>query len=183
MWRLGLNFPPLPPQADVSYSTSQKAAPKYCFSSSNCNVYKGTVRPEALKRTSTAIGFWFLFSVLNIWNNFKVLSHFKQKWIHTPACSDHGLYRILSSYWLVHFYLMKKSAKGLHYFGLDCGMLEFSLTSRNPKKNCCLSRISGARFIGKDRGLCTYKPWSENKQEDKRHFFWTLNSFQILKLN
>ncbi len=32
---------------------------------------------------------------------------------------------ILSSYWLVHFYLMKKSAKVLHHLGLDCGMLEF----------------------------------------------------------
>jgi hypothetical protein len=27
----------------------------------------------------------------------------------------HGLYRILSSYWLAHFYLLKKFAKGLHY--------------------------------------------------------------------
>ncbi len=48
-----------------------------------------------------------------------------QKGIQPPACSDHGLHRILSSYWLVHFYLMKKSAKVLLYFGLDCGMLEF----------------------------------------------------------
>ncbi len=32
---------------------------------------------------------------------------------------------ILSSYWLAHFYLMKKSAKVLLYFGLDCRMLEF----------------------------------------------------------
>jgi hypothetical protein len=39
--------------------------------------------------------------------------------------SDHGLPRILSSYWQVHFYLMKKSAKVLVYFGLDCRMLEF----------------------------------------------------------
>ncbi len=38
---------------------------------------------------------------------------------------DHGLHRILSSYWVVHFYLMKKSAKMLLYFGLDSGMLEF----------------------------------------------------------
>jgi hypothetical protein len=30
-----------------------------------------------------------------------------------------------TSYWLAHFYLMKKSAKGRFYFGLDCGMLEF----------------------------------------------------------
>jgi hypothetical protein len=39
-------------------------------------------------------------------------------------CSDHGLYRILSSYLLAHIFLLKKSAKGLLYFGLDCGMLE-----------------------------------------------------------
>jgi hypothetical protein len=39
------------------------------------------------------------------------------------ACWDHGLFRILSSYWLAHFYLMKKSAKVLLYFGLDCGIL------------------------------------------------------------
>jgi hypothetical protein len=35
-------------------------------------------------------------------------------------CKDHGLYRILSSYWLAHFNLMKKSARVLDYFGLDC---------------------------------------------------------------
>jgi hypothetical protein len=35
-----------------------------------------------------------------------------------PACSDHGLHRILSSYWLVHFHLMKKSAKVQLDFGL-----------------------------------------------------------------
>jgi hypothetical protein len=37
----------------------------------------------------------------------------------------HGLHRILSSYWLAHFHLMKKSAKVQLYFGLDCGMMEF----------------------------------------------------------
>jgi hypothetical protein len=44
-----------------------------------------------------------------------------QKCIQPPACSDHdhGLHRILSSYWLAHFYLMKKSVKVLLYFGLD----------------------------------------------------------------
>ncbi len=30
--------------------------------------------------------------------------------------------RILSSYWLAHFYLMKKSATVFHYFGLHCVM-------------------------------------------------------------
>jgi hypothetical protein len=29
----------------------------------------------------------------------------------------------MSSYWLAHFYLMKKSAKVQLYFGLDCEML------------------------------------------------------------
>jgi hypothetical protein len=48
-----------------------------------------------------------------------------QKLIQPPACSDHGLHRILSSYWLEHFYLMKKSAKMWLCFGLNCVMLEF----------------------------------------------------------
>ncbi len=47
-----------------------------------------------------------------------------QKLIQPPACSDQGLHRILSSYWLVTFYLMKKSTKVLLYFGLGYGMLE-----------------------------------------------------------
>jgi hypothetical protein len=45
--------------------------------------------------------------------------------LHTTLNPTSCLYRILSSCWLVNFYLMKKSAKVLHYFGLDCGMLEF----------------------------------------------------------
>ncbi len=47
-----------------------------------------------------------------------------QKLIQPPAGSDNCLHRILSFYWLAHFYLMKKSAKVLLYFGLDCGMLK-----------------------------------------------------------
>ncbi len=67
----------------------------------------------------------FLISHMNIWKDFKVLSRFMQNWIQPPACLNCGLHRILSSYWLAHFHLMKKSAKVLLYFGLDCGMLEF----------------------------------------------------------
>jgi len=95
---------------------------------------KGTVRPDwiwmrvvplesPLKGHQPLSVFDFLISVLNIWNNFKVLRRFMQNWTQPPACSDHGLYRILSSYWLAHFYLMKKSAKELLYFGLDCIMM------------------------------------------------------------
>jgi hypothetical protein len=35
------------------------------------------------------------------------------------------LFRILSSDWLSHFYLLKQSAKVLLYFGLDCGFVGF----------------------------------------------------------
>jgi hypothetical protein len=37
------------------------------------------------------------------------MSRFMQKWIQPPACLDHGLHGILSSYWLAHFYLMKRT--------------------------------------------------------------------------
>jgi hypothetical protein len=52
---------------------------------------------------------------------------------------------------------MKKFAEVLLYFGFDCGMLKFSLSSHNPK-NICPSRIFGAQFGEKDRGLSTCKP-------------------------
>ncbi len=68
--------------------------------------------------------FWFFISFLNIWKDFKVLSRFMQKWIQPPARLDHSLHRILSSYLLAHFIWWKKSGKVLHYFGLDCGMLD-----------------------------------------------------------
>ncbi len=49
--------------------------------------------------------------------SFWVLSRFMQKLIQHLAWLDHGLHRILSSYWLAHFHLMKKSAKMQLYFG------------------------------------------------------------------
>ncbi len=108
-----------------------------------------------LKEHQPLYVFDFLISVLNIWNNFKVLSRFMQKWTQPPACWDHGLHRILSSYWLAHCYLIKKIRSIL---GVDCGMMD---ASRNPKNNWCLSRIYGIRFGEKDHGLSTCKPWSE----------------------
>ncbi len=92
---------------------------------------KGTVRPDwicmrvesPLKGHQPLYVFDFSISELNIWNNLKVLSCFMQNWTQPPACSDHGLHSILSSYWLAHCYLMKKSTKVALYFGLDCGMM------------------------------------------------------------
>ncbi len=97
-------------------------------------------------------------------------------------------YRILSSYWLAHFYLMKKSTKVLHYFDLDCGMLKFfKYTTHEPEskeqlltlphfwrpvwQNCgvahALSRLS--KKVGGLEVFCM-KPIT------------TLNYFQIFKI-
>ncbi len=89
---------------------------------------------SSLKGHQPLYVFDFLISVLNIWNNFKVLSRFMQNWTQPPACSDHGLHRILSSYWLAHFYLMKKSAKEVLYFGSDCGMMKFVTFKPKPEE-------------------------------------------------
>jgi hypothetical protein len=67
----------------------------------------------------------FLMSDFNIWKDFKVLSRFIQKWNQPPSCSDHCSYRILSSNWLACVNLLKKSTKGLHYFGLGYRTLEY----------------------------------------------------------
>jgi hypothetical protein len=99
-------------------------------------MFKGTVWPDwicmrvvplesPLKGHQPLYGFDFLISVLNICNNFKVLSCFMQNWNQPPACFDHRLHRILSSYWLAHCYLMKKSTEVAFYFGLDWGMMKF----------------------------------------------------------
>ncbi len=108
--------------------------------------FKGTVRPDWICiRVVSLVGLLkghqplyvlnFIFLILNIRKDFKVLSRFMQKWIQPPACSDHGLHRILSSYGLAHLYLMKKSAKELLYFGLGCGMMKFFIFKPQPKKH------------------------------------------------
>ncbi len=158
--------------------------------------FNSTVRPDQIyMRVVPLVRPWkglqplqvfdFLISLLNIWKDFKVLSCFMQKWIQPPACSDQSLHRILSSYWLAHFYLMKKSAKVLLYFGLVGRMLDSLLTSRIPRNNWCLSPIFGARLGGKDRSLSTCKLGSK-QAGGWIHFFMkrlrTLNSYQIFKV-
>jgi hypothetical protein len=106
--------------------------------------------------------FDFFNSLLNISKDFEVLSRFMQKKIQPPAYLNYGLHRIFFSYWLAHFYLMKKSAKVLLYFGLYCGMLKFfTLKPQSKEQLMSLPNFFGARFGEKDRGLSTCKPWSE----------------------
>ncbi|MFN9685701.1 MAG: hypothetical protein ACK583_10635, partial [Cyanobacteriota bacterium] len=66
--------------------------------------------------------------------------------------------RILSSYWLVHCYLMKKSTKVYLYLGSDCGMMEFFTNEPQSKEQLMPLRICGIRFGEKDYGLSTCKP-------------------------
>jgi hypothetical protein len=47
---------------------------------------------KALKKTSTAIGFWFLNFGFEYLKDFKVLSRFIQNASNPPTCWDHGLY-------------------------------------------------------------------------------------------
>jgi hypothetical protein len=59
---------------------------------------------------------------------------------------------------MAHFHLMKKSAKVLHYFGLDCGMMEF-FTCKPQSKEQLMSLPHLWSTVGeKDRGLSTCKP-------------------------
>ncbi|MFO0002725.1 MAG: hypothetical protein ACK559_16480, partial [bacterium] len=66
-----------------------------------------------------------------------------------------GLYRILSSYSLAHFYLMKN-------FGLDCGLLEyFKYSTYEPSSKHKIEMYRGPQFFrdrvgGKNCGLSTY---------------------------
>jgi hypothetical protein len=69
--------------------------------------------------------FDFLNFDLEYLKRVQIFEPLNTKCLQPPTSSVHSLYEILSSYWLAHFYLMKKSAKVLNYFGLDCGMLIF----------------------------------------------------------
>ena len=79
----------------------------------NLSLIKGTIRPDwislrvvsldgPLKGHQPLYVFDFLILLLNILKDFKVLSRFMQKGIQPPACSVHGLYKTLFSYWLAH---------------------------------------------------------------------------------
>ncbi len=100
------------------------------------STFKGTVRPDWICMRVVSLESTFkghqplyvkkiLFLILNILEDFKVLSHSMQKWIQPPASSVNGLHRILSSYWLAHCYLMKKSTKVQLFFGSDFWMMKF----------------------------------------------------------
>ncbi len=70
-----------------------------------------------------------MFSIFYFWSwIFKTTSKFWsapcKKASNPPTCSVHGMHRMLSSYWLAHFHLMKKSAKVQLFFGSGCGMMK-----------------------------------------------------------
>ncbi len=151
---------------------------------------KGTVRPDWICMRVVSMEsplkehLNFLFLILNIWKDFKILSRFMQKWIQPPACSDHGLHRTLSSYWLAHFYLMKKSAKELLYFCLDCGMMKFFTFKPQPKEQF-ISLTHLWSGLAKKIAVWAHANRDPNKQEDWIQFCMkrlrTSKSFKIFK--
>ena len=128
---------------------------------------KGTVGPDRislrvlsldrpLKGHQPLYVFDFLILILNIWEEFKVLSRFMQK--------KSNLLLIRITVCIKYFIWWKSPQKccSILVWIADCWFSSnILLTSRNPKNNCWLSRIFGARFGGKDRGLWPYNPWSQ----------------------
>ncbi len=100
--------------------------------------------------------------ILNFWREFRILK-LLSCWIPKCLQSHHfladGLYRILSSYWLAHLYLMNKSAEVCTILMWISGCWNSSnilLRSHTPQNNYWLSRIFGDWFGGKDCDLCQY---------------------------
>ncbi len=126
--------------------------------------------------------FDFLISVLNIWNNFKVLSRFMQNWTQPPACSDHGLHRILSSYWLAHCYLIKKIPQSGALFW--CGLRNDGCKPQ-PKRTIDASPAFMEYGLAKKIAAWAHENRDPNKQEDWIQFCMkrlrTLKSFKIFK--
>ncbi len=128
--------------------------------------------------------FDFLISVLNIWNNFKVLSRFMQNSTQPPACSDHGLHRILSSYWLAHCYYLFDKKNPPKWRSILVWIAEWCMQAATQ-------RTIDASPPFKEYGLAKkIAAWAHanrdpNKQEDWIQFCmkWlrTLKSFKIFK--
>ncbi len=106
------------------------------FASHLMTTFKGTVRQIGspwvwyhwigLKKDINRL----MFLIFKFWSwiferSSKLWAVSYKKWIQPPTFWDHGLFRILSSYWLLPFYLLKKSAKVMLIVGFDCGLLVF----------------------------------------------------------
>ncbi len=108
-----------------------------------------------------------MFSIFYFWSwIFKTTSKFWsapcKKASNPPACSVHGLHKMLSSYWLAHFHLMKKSAKVQLYFGSGCGMMKvFTCEPQSKEQLMPLPHLWNTVWRKKDRSLSTYNPWTE----------------------
>ncbi len=78
---------------------------------------------------------------------------------------------------------MKKSAKVLQYFGLDCEMLEFfkySTHEPSSKEQLLTLRIFEARLGGKDCGLCPYNRSAEEVGGLDVFLYEAAQNFEVL---
>jgi hypothetical protein len=94
------------------------------YSPARLDLHESGTIGQALTRTSTAIGVIFFFFDLEYLKRVQSSEPLNTKM--PPTFSTHGLYRILSSYWLAHCYLVKKEQ--LFTF---LAFLETSLVEKN----------------------------------------------------
>ncbi len=90
--------------------------------------------------------FDFLISLLNILKDFKVLSRFMQNSTQSPACSFTVCIECCLPIGWRTFIWWKNPPKCSSILVRVTEWLNFLPANRNPKNNCCLSRIYGIRF-------------------------------------
>ncbi len=134
---------------------------------------KGTVRPDWIclrvvllegleKDINRYMYFYFLFLIFNIWQEFKVLSRFMQKWIQPPACLDQGLH-VLKPRSFPPNHAPKMQERHKLFFGLRL----VSKKIQHPRNPTIIEQYFGRSFhqikvcqlIGRQDSIC--KLWSE----------------------
>ncbi len=100
---------------------------------------------------------------------FEVLSRFIQKWIQPPACWDQGFLSSIGGCTFICWKNPPKCCSFLVWIAVCWFSSNILLTNCNPKNNCWLSCLFGARFGRKDRRLSPYNP---RLMSFSRPFLW-----------
>ncbi len=111
-----------------------------------------------------------------MWKDFKFLSHFIQKWIQPLACSVHRFFRILSSCWLAHFYLIIKirQSAALFWFGLRAvGILHIFYQRAVFQRKTDDSLAFLEHDLAEKIVVCAHTNRDPNKQEVGFIFVWS----------
>jgi hypothetical protein len=130
---------------------------------------------QALKRTSAAVGFWFLNFFFNIWKDFTVLSRFIQKWLYSSfllgtrvVCTQTEIFSTKPA---------PKIRESPQFFGLRLvrRIFEETLTSRNPNQISATlwQNFSSNKSTPANRKKGFFTNRDPNKQEVGFIFVWS----------